>query len=213
MRRLLCIALFLLLSACVKPANYGLYREKLPLSILVLPPINDSIEVDAPYVYLSTITRPLAEMGYYVFPVAVVDNFMKDNGLPTPYEMHGVSLSKIKEVFAADAVLYLHINDWGQKYQVLSSNTVIQVSARLVDVNSGETLWQSSASVNESSSRGNSNLVGMLISAAVTQVINTSSDRLRALAATANQRMVNNRSNGLLMGPRHPESATDPRGR
>lgn len=69
-----------------QPHDYGGYRSHMPRSVLVLPPTNDSIEVGASYVYLSTITRPLAEAGYYVFPVAVVDNFMKQTGLPTPHQ-------------------------------------------------------------------------------------------------------------------------------
>jgi hypothetical protein len=41
------------------------------------------------YIYLSTLTKPLAEKGYYVLPVAVIDQFLKENGLPTPAEMNG----------------------------------------------------------------------------------------------------------------------------
>ena len=44
-------------------------------------PLNASPDVKATYSYLSTVTRPLAERGYYVFPVAVVDQVLKDNGL------------------------------------------------------------------------------------------------------------------------------------
>ena len=68
-------------------------------------------------------SRPLVEAGYYVFPVAVVDAFMKENGLPTAGEMHGVSLAKLREVLGADAVLYAVIENWGQKYRVISSDT------------------------------------------------------------------------------------------
>ena len=64
------------------PYDYAPYRQHMPRSILVLPPLNESVEVNAPYSYLSTVTRPLAECGYYVFPVAVIDAFLKDNGLP-----------------------------------------------------------------------------------------------------------------------------------
>jgi hypothetical protein len=203
----------LFVNACAVPANYGLYRENLPRSLLVIPPLNDSIEVNASYIYLSTITRPLAEMGYYVFPVAVVDAFMQDNGLPTPYEMNSISLAKIREVFDADAVLYLHVEDWGQKYQIVSSNTVVKVRARMVDVKSGETLWQGTAEAIESSNGRNNDLLGMVVSAAVAQILDTSSQRVRVLAATANQEMIYNKTNGLLIGPYHPEFASDLRGR
>jgi hypothetical protein len=35
--------------------------------------------VEATWGYNSTDTRPLAERGYYVFPIAVVDQFLKEN--------------------------------------------------------------------------------------------------------------------------------------
>jgi len=58
----------LLLGGCVKqePYNYAALEQSKPRSILVLPPVNNTVEVDAPYIYLSTISRPLAEKGYYV---------------------------------------------------------------------------------------------------------------------------------------------------
>ena len=203
-------------SACVKPAEYGLFREHMPRSILVLPPRNNSIEVNASYVYLSTVTEPLAEMGYYVFPVAVVDAFMKDNGLPTPYEMHSVSHEKLREVFNADAVLYLEIEEWGQKYQILNSSTVVEVEARLVDLVSGEELWRETirASENSSSAAGGRNaLLAMVISAAVEQVIDSSSSRIVYLARDANARFFRSANKGLLFGPRHPDFESDTRGR
>ncbi len=207
------LLILLSLSACVKPADYGLYRSKLPRSLLVIPPLNNSIEANASYVYLSTLTRPLAEIGYYVFPVSVVEMFMKDNGLPTPYEMNSVSLRKIKEIFNADAVLYFEIEDWGQKYQILSSNTVVNVRAKMVDVSSGETLWQGKAEAVEGSSSRDNDLVGMLVAAAVKQILESSSSRVWAVAREANQNMINNESNGLLFGPYHPEFGSDLRGR
>ena len=74
-------------TATVKPFDYSAYLAHMPRSILVLPPTNESTEVMAPYIYLSTVTRPLAEQGYYVFPVAVIDSMMKENGLSSPEEM------------------------------------------------------------------------------------------------------------------------------
>lgn len=71
----------------------------------VLPPLNQDTDIKDTYDCLSTVTRPLAEMGYYVHPVAVVDQFMKENGLPTAGEMHQVPLDKIRDIIGADAVL------------------------------------------------------------------------------------------------------------
>ena len=197
--------------ACVgcatKPSpsfDYSEYRAHMPRSILVLPPLNESVEVDAPYSYLTTLSRPVAERGYYVFPVSMVDAFMKDNGLPTAGEMHGVSLSRIEELIGADAILYLTIADWGQKYQVLNSQTVVSVEGRLVDVASGTTLWTGDEKVVRDSNSSD-DLAAMLIGAIVSQVVGTALDRTRPLAQHANWRMFFDESDGLLVGPRHPK--------
>jgi hypothetical protein len=196
-----------LATACatMEPHDYTAYREHMPRSILVLPPLNESVDVNAPYVWLSTITMPVAERGYYVFPVAVVDAFMKDNGLPGPDEMHSVSLQKLREVFGADAVLYVVIEDWGQKYVVLSSNTVVRARARLVDTATGIEIWQGRADFTEGSSGGSSDLLTMVISAAIEQIIDTASDATYGVARQANALMVYDERNGLLPGPRRPE--------
>ena len=61
------IALFILTGcASVEPYNYSALKQEAPRSILVLPPMNSSVEVNAPYSYLSTISQPLAEKGYYL---------------------------------------------------------------------------------------------------------------------------------------------------
>src|SRR5437868_8617491 len=94
----------LLLAACqtVKPYDYTNFRAHPPRSILVLPPLNESTAIEGTYGYLTTVTRPVAERGYYVFPVAVVAQFMKENGLPTAHEMHEAPLAKVAEITGAD---------------------------------------------------------------------------------------------------------------
>ena len=187
------------------PHDYTTYREHAPRSILVLPPLNESVEVGAPYSYLSTVTRPIAERGYYVFPVSVIDAFMKENGLPSAGEMHGVSLDKIDETFGADAILYITIVDWGQKYQMVNSKTVVSVKGRLVDVPSGTTLWTGDVRVVWNSTDPEDSLAEALIGAIIVQIENTVRDAPRLLAKRANRRMFHNREKGLPIGPLHPE--------
>ena len=211
---LLWLAVFAWLAGCATASrhDYSAFRFRLPRSILVMPPINDSTDVNAPYIFLSTITRPLADQGYYVFPVAMVDAFMKENGLPSGYEMQNISLKKIREVFGADSVLYVRIVDWGQKYLLLSSNTVVKIQARLVDVETGQVLWNGAQSAVEGSG-GGGNLIGMAIAAVVDQIIDTLNDRTYELSRRANYSMIDNRDSGFLVGPYNPGFNKDPRGR
>ena len=74
-----------LLGGCAAPKtiDYTAYKQARPKSILVLPPINESPEVQASYSMVSQVTYPLAEAGYYVLPIALVDETFRQNGLTT----------------------------------------------------------------------------------------------------------------------------------
>ena len=57
-------------------------------------------------------------------------------------EMHGVSHQKLREIFGADAVLYLKVTEYGTSYQVINSDTRVAVSGELVDIRNGKLLWK-----------------------------------------------------------------------
>jgi hypothetical protein len=206
-------ACLMMLSACSTASrDYSAYRAHMPDSILVLPPLNDTVEVNAPYTYLSTITMPLTEAGYYVYPVAVIDQMLKDNGLPSPGEMHTISLAKIDEIIGADSVLYVHITEWGQKYQVLASVTRVRANVRLVDVKTGTELYAGEVYANDSSG-GSGDLLADLIIALAEQIIDSKVDQTYELSRRASTSLVSDPNNGLLPGPRSPKHTTDIRGR
>lgn len=192
-----------LLSSCATPYNYENYRKHKPRSILILPPLNNSTDIKGTYSYLSTVTQPVAEKGYYVFPVAVIDQMMKENGLPSANEMHQVSLKKISEIINPDAVLYLTLERYGTSFVVIDSQTQVVVSGRLIDAKTGTLLWEGSAAANDSSSSSGGGLTGMLISAVVKQAINSSVDAAHDVAPIANNQLFYTQQRGLLNGPYH----------
>ena len=198
------LALLILVTGCatVEPYNYQAIEEHAPRSILVIPPVNNSVEVNAPYSYLSTITQPLAEKGYYVFPVSVIDTFLKENGLPTPAEMNNIPLDKIDEILGADAVLYVAIDDWGQKYNILSSVTVVKGHIKLVSVKSGALLWDAPIAAQYDPNGGNnSGLVGALVGAVVSQIAGEIKDYTPQTARMANNLAIFSKQRGLPNGP------------
>jgi hypothetical protein len=195
-----------MLSVCAtKPYDYANYRAYPPRSILVLPPLNESTDVAGTYSYLSTVTYPVAEMGYYVFPVAVVDHFFKENGMPTAGEMHQAPLNKIREIIGADAVLYITLKQYGTKYEVITSITTVWAQAKLVDTKTGTLLWEGTVTAVESSSSGN--ILADLITAAVEQVVNKSMDHAHDVSRIANSQFAIT-DHGLLYGPYHPKYGT-----
>ena len=201
-----CAVLALLLVGCVSipPYDYTNFRAHPPRSILVLPPLNESTIVEGTYSYLSTVTEPLAELGYYVFPVAVVDQFLKENGMPTAGEMHQVPLNKVVEITGADAVLFVTLLQYGSKYNVINSATTVRLKARLVDTRTGLLLWEGTGMAQENSG-GSGNILGDLIAAALTQAINSGTDAAHHVSRAANANLFYKKDRQLLYGPYSPE--------
>ncbi len=201
----LILILTALMTGCAsqKSNDYSAIRESKPRSIVVLPPLNLSPDVRATYSMLATVTRPLAELGYYVFPVALVDQTFRENGLTEPGEMHNASPAKIAEIFGADAILYIKINEYGASYRVVSSDVIVSASAELVDARSGRMLWSGSAKASNSENKDSSGngVVGLLVSALIQQVVNNIGDPGYQVARTTSYRLFNS---GLLPGPRSP---------
>ncbi|PCJ41013.1 MAG: hypothetical protein COA99_09110 [Moraxellaceae bacterium] len=194
------------LSGCVTPLpyDYTALQNSKPRSIVVIPPNNNTVEVNAQYIFLSTISKPLAEKGYYVFPVSVIDHFLKENGLPTPAEMNSIPLDKIGEHIGADAVLYVSIEEWGQKFELFSSKAVVNAKLRLVDVKTGELLWDAVAYAVQKSGDGGGGIAGAIAAAIVEQVAGSLVDKTKGLSSTANNAAIFNHTRGLLNGPYKP---------
>lgn len=205
------LALALLATGCStgnkKSTDYSAFRESKPRSILVLPPKNQSPDVNASNSLLSVVTMPLAESGYYVFPVAVVSETFKQNGVINPDDISSVPLKKLHDTFGADAVMYISITDYGTSYQVVNSDTRVTATARLVDSRTGKELWTggATASSNEGQKNSGGGLIGILLTAAITQIAHTSTDKAHDIAEVTGARMFSAGSNGgLLYGPRSP---------
>ena len=197
-----------LLTGCAAPQayDYAAFQQAKPRSILVLPPVNQSVDIKATYSLLSQSSKPLAEAGYYVLPVALVDETFRENGLSQADDIHALDLKKLNEIFGADAVLYLTVKRYGSTYYVFGSATVVEAQARLVDARSGALLWDGTASASSEEGKSNNNgLVGMLITAALQQIISSVTDQSHEIAGIAGNRLLSVRAgNGILPGPRHP---------
>jgi hypothetical protein len=204
----------LLLCACATQTaqrDYTAFRESRPRSILVMPPINQSPEVKATASFLATSTAPLAESGYYVIPVALSEETFKQNGVTVAEEAHAIELGKLREIFGADAALYITVTRFGVSYRLINSVVEATASARLVDLRTGLELWSGGAVVvlgNNNNSGGG--LIGALVSAVVNQIVNTVSDKSHNAARMANYQMLSaGRQDKLLFGPYHPRFGTD----
>ena len=213
MRFLCAVVLVATLAACAtQPYDYTAFKQNRPASMLVLPPLNETPDVLATSGVLAHVTLPLAEAGYYVTPVSLMDETFRQNGLHNPAEIHEVSPQKLRDIFGADAAVYIKVSQYGTSYAVVASETRVTVDGRVVDLRSGDLLWQGRATASSAESRNNQNqggLLGLLVIAIVNQIVETAADASVIYARTASHRLLSPRPNGVLYGPRSPNYQKD----
>lgn len=203
---LILLVLILLVSGCATP-NYvtkgeefpRMYDEQ-PRSILILPPMNESTDAEAKGYYMTTVEVPFALTGYYVFPVEMVSDIMKQEGAYDTEILYQMPLGKFNEYFGADAVLYTHIKKWDVSYAVIASSLTVTIESELVSTKSSEELWKYTGTITVDLSGGNSGGgVGGLIASAIVTAINTAAADYVKYARVANARLIST----LPAGPYH----------
>lgn len=211
MTRNLFSSLFLMLSlllslACnppvVAPSNYAKLREADPRSILIVPVVNRTVDVTAADYFLSTISRPVAERGYYVYPVYLVNRLLQDDGLSDANLVHQANPKRLGALFGADAILYVTIDRWDAKYAVFTTSVEVEFRYVMKSGKTGEELWSSKEFLHyapQSNSSGNP--LFDLIADAVAAGITKAAPNYVPLAQQANGIAVTRPHRGLPAGP------------
>lgn len=199
----------LLMSGCATkppPYDYTAFNQAKPTTLLVMPPLNDSPDVKATPSLWSNATKPLAEAGYYVLPVTLVDETLRQNGVETAADAHSIAANKLRDYFGADAAVYIKVARYGSTYAVVMSETVVEVNAKIVDLRSGALLWEGTArasSAEQQQSQGG--VAALLVAALVQQILSSATDAAHNYAGIASERLfAAPRYNGVLPGPRSP---------
>lgn len=182
--------LAVLLTGCAANApvkkDFSAFEAAKPRSILVVPAANKSVDVDAPAYLLTTLTVPLAEKGFYVFPIHTAKTVLEQEGLYEGEQIHNQPPAHLAQMFGADAVLYVTINQWDAKYVVLSTTVTVDFDYRLV-AKDGTELWRANKRMQYSpQSQNTGHPLGNLIAAAITAAVERAKPNYMPLAQMAN---------------------------
>ena len=162
--------------ATLPPKDYTDFNAANIRSILIVPVVNNSVDVTAPDYFLSTVSVPVAEHGYYVFPVNLAKRILEDDGLSDANLVHSASAIKLCQLFGADAVLYISIERWDAKYMLLTTVVTVELTYSLKSGVSGDVIWeekrtQTYTPQNSSGGHPIAMLINMAINAAVAKAI------------------------------------------
>lgn len=230
LRAVSALLVLLLLAGCTIPGaarrnafDYGPYVTSDPRSVVVAPVVSP-LNPRAMHWFLATVTEPLAERGYYVFPprmskeVAAQAGFGRGPGGMGFEEFSEESAAKLAALFDADAVLFVHVKKWGYAthelgLDPLGTNTVL-MDYRLTD-DRGRTIW--TATQGASLTRGGGGFLSQIWNLFTDPM---EEERQTQLAREVNRMAIEGKPNEMgkrtytrpapmLVGPYHPRYERD----
>src|SRR5260370_1983503 len=96
--------------------------------------------------------------------------------MPPAGEMHQIPLNKVAEIIGADAVMFITLEQYGNRSDTGDSSTIVRVAAKLVDTKTGILLWQGEGSA-EDDSGGLGNMFNDVVASALTHAAPSAIDR------------------------------------
>jgi len=193
----------LLLAGCAVPVKKDMsaFAVAAPRSILVVPTINKSLDVDAPNYVLAALPVPVAEKGFYVFPVNTTKFVLEQEGYYEGERIHQEPTPVLAKMFGADAVLYVTINRWDAQFALFTTVVTVDFDYRMV-AKDGTELWKENKKLqyqpqNNTSGSPMAILVGAVINAALTRA----APNYMPLTKQANQEVFLLSPNAIPNGP------------
>lgn len=194
----------LLLAGCAAQqpkTDLSAFNAAKPRSILVVPAANKSLDVDAPNYLLTTLTVPLAEKGYYVFPVHTAKTVLEQEGFFDGDQVQRQPPEALAKLFGADAVLFVTINRWDAKYAVLATTVTVDFDYRLV-YKDGTEIWKANKKMQYSPQQQNTgNPLANLIASAIAAALERAKPNYLPLAQAANVQVLSVDPTAIPNGP------------
>jgi hypothetical protein len=204
MKTIFLILVLLILTGCVAaPAKNDMsaFHAAAPRSILVVPTVNKSLDVDAPNYVLATLPRPIAEKGYYVFPVNTTKYVLEQEGYYEGEQIHQQPATALAKLFGADAILYVEINRWDAQYALLTTTVTVEFDYRLVNKD-GTEIWNENKRMQyQPQNNSTGSPIGDLIAAAVSAAITRAAPNYMPLTQQANKQVFITSPNAIPDGP------------
>jgi hypothetical protein len=182
----------------------SMYSDQKPISMIIVPAINESTAANAGDLLNVTVTQPFANQGYYVMPVAIVSDIFKREGILEGTQIKGLPASMFKKNFGADSVLFLTITEWDKHYAVIAGNVSVGIEYVLLSTETNEVLWSYTQRVVVDTS-GNANSGGGILGALIVTAISTAVTDYVPIAFKVHESAVK----ALPYGKYHPKSGAD----
>ena len=185
MKRVLTIVLLAVaVSSCgpvsqvTRESQYAAMYKDMPVTILVMPPINNTSNVEAKDLLYTSISRPLAEAGYYVISPLLAMDILKAESAYDAELFIDKPLTVFRDYFGADAVVFSQIDDWTKRGFGIDT----KIRYVIKSTTSGEVLFDRSCDLylDLEQNSGGSSALSQLIDLAVSAIATAATDHIVA---------------------------------
>lgn len=101
-------------SRTTRSEQYASMYDEKPVVLLIMPPINNSTNVEAKDLLYTSISRPLIEAGYYVISPMLSMDILKAESAYDAELFFDAPLTSFGTYFGADAVVFSVIENWAK---------------------------------------------------------------------------------------------------
>ncbi len=183
-KNILLAVISLLLVSCsqkiTRDMQYPKMYEEKPVSIVIMPPINQTQHVEAKDYFYTTMFAPLCEKGYYVFsPLLTMELFQSESAYDAEQFIEA-DLSQFRNVLGADAAMFTIIKSW--KRNNIGGKLTVDVEYILRSTKTNETLYrrEGNIKVDTSVNGGGGGVFGALVNLAATAISTATTDKVIA---------------------------------
>ncbi len=165
-------------STLTKGERYTQFYEEKPGTILVMPPINNSTNVEAKDLLYTSISRPLIEAGYYVLsPNLVMDVLKAESAYDSELFIDG-NMSMFNQYFGADAVIFSVIDTWAKKGMGIET----KIRYIMKSAHTNEVIFERSCDLylNLQVNSGTGGVLGALVDLAASAILTVATDHIVA---------------------------------
>ncbi len=110
--------------------------------VAVLPMVNESNDLDGPIFVRNLIHNQLESRGFQVLPINQVDAQLKENGFSDGGQLKAAKAQDLGQYTGADTLFYSALEDFNYINVGFYWQRHVKISAKLVDVKTGERLWE-----------------------------------------------------------------------
>ena len=171
------------LASCSTPTTLsqqypGMYEEK-PLSIAIMPPINQTTHAEAKDYFYTTMYMPLCEKGYYVYsPYLTMEMFQQESAYDAEMFLEA-DLTPFRNVLDADAAMFTIIKDWRRNN--VGGMLTVKIEYILRSTKTGQTLYTREGEIKvDTSIDGGSGGLGALVGMIATAINTAATDKVVA---------------------------------